>query len=101
MVMATLLTGLLNGREQVTAPSKERCAFRALPPRHECRGFTRKLMKELTDEEVLSAYVKERATQRRVRRRIERLTDTLHAATRRADKLIEQLKERNIQPDTQ
>lgn len=59
-------------------------------------------MKELTDEEVLSAYVKERATQRRVRRRIERLTDTLHAATRRADKLIEQLKERNIQPeDTQ
>ena len=59
-------------------------------------------MKELTDEEVLSAYVKERATQRRVRRRIARLTDTLHAATRRADKLIEQLKERNIQPeDTQ
>ena len=34
----------MNGREQVPAQSKERDAFRALPPRHECRGFTRNLM---------------------------------------------------------
>ncbi len=38
-------TGLLNGREQVPAQSKERDAFRALPPRHEYRGFTRNLIK--------------------------------------------------------
>lgn len=54
---------------------------------------------KLTDEDVLSAYSREIATQRRVRRRIARLTDTLHAATRRADKLIEKLRERNIKPE--
>ena len=41
--------------------------------------------------DCLHAYHLEVATQKRVQRRIAKLQDTLYAATRRADKLLEQL----------